>query len=155
MARYVKYLDNYILIPQTCSIVMTVGSLHSDTVELLPGALDCNGRNTSEPPACNSSLWLMQDTDMTLFTITGQGLVKEKNGVRMWVRMQRKPLTELVTTYLPSILLLLITFATTLFKPFYFEAALSVNLTNMLVMTTIFMGVMHSLPSGQCPPPPT
>jgi hypothetical protein len=61
--------------------------------------------------------------------------------------MQRKPLTEILTTYLPSILLLLITFATTMFKPFFFEAALTVNLTNMLVMTTIFIGVMQSLPT--------
>merc|ERR1712113_105248 len=52
-----------------------------------------------------------------------------------------------MTTYLPSILLLMITFATTFFKPVYFEAALTVNLTNMLVMTTIFMSVMERLPT--------
>ena len=39
-----------------------------------------------------------------------------------------------------------ITFATTLFKPFFFEAALSVNLTTMLVMTTIFISKMEGLP---------
>ena len=41
---------------------------------------------------------------------------------------------------------MLITFATTFFKPFFFEAALSVNLTTMLVMTTIFISKMESLP---------
>ena len=51
-----------------------------------------------------------------------------------------------MTTYLPSTLLVAITFATTFFKPFFFEAALSVNLTTMLVMTTIFIGKMESLP---------
>ena len=40
----------------------------------------------------------------------------------------------------------MITFATTFFKPFFFEAALSVNLTTMLVMTTIFISKMESLP---------
>ena len=40
----------------------------------------------------------------------------------------------------------MITFATTFFKPFFFEAALSVNLTTMLVMTTIFMSKMEGLP---------
>ena len=39
-----------------------------------------------------------------------------------------------------------ITFATTFFKPFFFEAALSVNLTTMLVLTTIFISKMESLP---------
>ena len=38
------------------------------------------------------------------------------------------------------------TFATSFFKPFFFEAALSVNLTTMLVMTTIFISKMESLP---------
>ena len=55
-------------------------------------------------------------------------------------------MSEMMTTYFPSALLMLITFATTFFKPFFFEAALSVNLTTMLVMTTIFMSKMESLP---------
>ena len=38
-------------------------------------------------------------------------------------------------------------YATTFFKPFYFEAALTVNLTTMLVLTTIFIAVMDKLPS--------
>ena len=53
----------------------------------------------------------------------------------------------MMTTYLPSLLLMTITFATTFFKPFSFEAALSVNLTTMLMMTTIFLCKMESLPS--------
>ena len=52
-----------------------------------------------------------------------------------------------MTTYFPTLLLTAITFATTFFKPFFFEAALSVNLTTMLVMTTIFMSKMESLPA--------
>ena len=51
-----------------------------------------------------------------------------------------------MTTYFPSLLLIAITYATTFFKPFFFEAALSVNLTTMLVMTTIFISKMESLP---------
>ena len=55
-------------------------------------------------------------------------------------------MSEMMTTYFPSILLMMITFATTFFKPFFFEAALSVNLTTMLVMTTIFISKMEGLP---------
>merc|ERR1711873_313329 len=57
-----------------------------------------------------------------------------------------KIITELMTTYFPTLLLTAITFATTFFKPFFFEAALSVNLTTMLVMTTIFISKLESLP---------
>ena len=53
---------------------------------------------------------------------------------------------EMMTTYLPSLLLMMITFATTFFKPLFFEAALSVNLTTMLVMTTIFISKIEGLP---------
>ena len=64
----------------------------------------------------------------------------------MLVVMKRKITSEMMTTYFPSLLLTAITFATTFFKPFFFEAALSVNLTTMLVMTTIFMSKMEGLP---------
>ena len=64
----------------------------------------------------------------------------------MVVVMKRKITSELMTTYFPTLLLITITFATTFFKPFFFEAALSVNLTTMLVMTTIFIGEMQMLP---------
>ena len=57
----------------------------------------------------------------------------------------------MMTTYFPSLLLIAITFATTFFKPFFFEAALSVNLTTMLVMTTIFISVMEKLPLTSYP----
>ena len=51
-----------------------------------------------------------------------------------------------MTTYFPTIMLTAITFATTFFKPYFFEAALTVNLTTMLVMTTIFISKMDGLP---------
>ena len=64
----------------------------------------------------------------------------------MFIVMKRKITSEMMTTYFPSLLLTAITFATTFFKPFFFEAALSVNLTTMLVMTTIFISKMEGLP---------
>ena len=64
----------------------------------------------------------------------------------MTIVMKRKMMSEMMSTYFPSLLLMLITFATTFFKPFFFEAALSVNLTTMLVMTTIFISKMEGLP---------
>merc|ERR1719210_2781075 len=90
-----------------------------------------------------------QEADMNLFHIKEHHLVNtihSRKGVTMEIKFKRKITSEIMTTYLPSILLMMITFATTFFKPFFFEAALSVNLTTMLVMTTIFISKMESLP---------
>ena len=95
-----------------------------------------------------SRLTMSQPLDMTLFLITGYVLETSKSpngGIMMTITMKRKILSEMMTTYFPSLLLLMITYATTFFKPFFFEAALSVNLTTMLVMTTIFISKMEGL----------
>ena len=67
-------------------------------------------------------------------------------GIRLTITMRRKIMSEMMTTYFPSLLLMMFTYATTFFKSFFFEAALSVNLTTMLVMTTIFISKMEGLP---------
>ena len=95
-----------------------------------------------------NQMWMNETLDMTLFVIQDWSLTTMKaGGVRMTIVLKRKIMNEMMTTYLPSVLLILITYATTFFKPYYFEAALSVNLTTMLVMTTIFMTVMQMLPA--------
>ena len=95
-----------------------------------------------------SHIWMIEKKDMTLFVIQKWNLTTIENvGVRMTIVLKRKIMNEMMTTYLPSVLLILITYATTFFKPYFFEAALSVNLTTMLVMTTIFMTVMQMLPA--------
>ena len=82
-----------------------------------------------------------------MFEITHWNLFdRGTNQLSVKLVMKRKILSEIMTTYFPSFLLLAITFATTFFKPFFFEAALSVNLTTMLVMTTIFISKMEGLP---------
>ena len=86
------------------------------------------------------------DKDMTMFTMTDLRLEKIKEQVHMMITMKRKIQMELLTTYLPTLLLLSISYATTFFKPEYFEASLTVNLTIMLVMTTIFTTKIAELP---------
>ena len=95
---------------------------------------------------------MLENVDLTLFTIKRWNLdvknkAKRRDGIWMTVSLKRKITSEMMTTFLPSLLLMIITYATTFFKPVYFEAALTVNLTNMLVMTTIFMSVMERLPT--------
>ena len=132
-------LASYPFDRQTCSIDMTTSDLDSSTLRLVP-----------------KKLWMEQDVDMTLFHMDYWELDfnskgSPEDGVSMTIVLRRKILSEMMGTYLPSILLLIITFATTFFKTFFFEAALSVNLTNMLVMTTIFTSVMEKLPLTSYP----
>ena len=110
---------------------MAMGTLDMSTVRLVPG-----------------NLTMKQNVDMSIFLITDWRLKLKTvgRGLSMVVVMKRKITSEMMTTYFPTLLLITITFATTFFKPFFFEAALSVNLTTMLVMTTIFISKMESLP---------
>ena len=50
-------------------------------------------------------------------------------------------MNELMTTYLPTILILIIVYTTNFFKAFFFEAVVTVNLTALLVLTTLFISV--------------
>ena len=109
-------------------------------------AVDKNSKETVH--LVPKQILMKQDLDMHMFEITLWNLDYNDNhdGLRVLIVMKRKFVSEIMTTYFPSFLLLAITFATTFFKPFFFEAALSVNLTTMLVMTTIFISKMESLP---------
>ena len=89
---------------------------------------------------------LYEDTDLTMFTIKDLTLVKTGQQVVMAIVLKRKVATELLTTYLPTILLLLITFVTIFFDKDLFGDAIAVNLTIMLVMTTIFTSKIEELP---------
>ena len=89
---------------------------------------------------------LPEDTDLTMFTIQNLNLVKKKQLVIMTIVLKRKVATELLTTYLPTILLLLITLVTIFFDKDLFGDAIAVNLTIMLVMTTIFTSKIEELP---------
>ena len=111
-----------------------MGSLDMTTVTLIP-----------------DQLIMSQEVDMSIFQVIdwnmrNKTLKKGKQGISTIVVMKRKITSEMMTTYFPTLLLTAITFATTFFKPFFFEAALSVNLTTMLVMTTIFISKMEGLP---------
>ena len=113
---------------------MAMGSLDLTTVNLVPGQMIMSQR---------LNMIIFRNIDWKLDKAT---FANGKDGIRMVIVMKRMITSEMMTTYFPSLLLTAITFATTFFKPFFFEAALSVNLTTMLVMTTIFISKMEGLP---------
>ena len=108
---------------------MTVSALDQKTVQLMADQMIMKSKTT-----------------LTQYEMTKWSLEKTEKGISMIIVFKRMVTSELLTTYMPSLLLIFTTYATTFFKPFFFEAALSVNLTTMLVMTTIFISKMESLP---------
>ena len=61
------------------------------------------------------------------------------SGLKMQIVFKRRLTNELLTTYLPSLILILMCYATSFFRPIYFEAAVTVNLSILLVTTTLFI----------------
>ena len=120
---------------QSCTIQLAVQELDLETVRLIPKEIIMN-----------------EKLQLTMYIITKwhlvyRNLTHPQSGIEMVLVLKRRITNELLTTYLPTILLILITYATTFFRSFYFEAAVTVNLTTMLVMTTIFISIMSKLPS--------
>ena len=64
----------------------------------------------------------------------------------MKIVFKRVIMSEVLTTYLPTALLIIISYSTTFFGEEFFEANLTVNLSVMFVMTTLFVSVMEKLP---------
>ena len=64
----------------------------------------------------------------------------------MKIVFNRVIVNEVLTTYLPTALLIIISYSTTFFPKECFEENLTVNLSVMFVMTTLFVSVMEKLP---------
>ena len=108
---------------------MTVSALDQKTVQLMADQMIMKSKTT-----------------LTQYEMTKWSLEKTEKGISMIIVFKRMVTSELLTTYMPSLLLIFTTYATTFFKPFYFEAVVTVNLTVMLVLTTMFVGVSQTLP---------
>ena len=112
---------------QVCRVDLQLEQFARDNVELVPDTME-----------------LLTDTELTQYYIQTWSLDfndpdSPSNGLKMEIVFKRRLTNELLTTYLPSFLLLLMSYATTFFKPFYFEAAVTVNLSILLVTTTLFV----------------
>jgi hypothetical protein len=53
----------------------------------------------------------------------------------------------IMTVYLPTNVMVIMSQATNYFKPFFFEAVITVNLTIILVICTMFLAISQSLPT--------
>ena len=122
---------------------LKLDQFYQDTVEMVPDTIGMLSDTeltqyfikTWSLTYTDKSIVLKKCLDLNRFTIADL----TKAGIKMEIVFKRRLTNELLTTYLPTFLLLGISYATTFFKPFFFEAALTVNLTVMLVITTLFI----------------
>ena len=88
--------------------------------------------------------------ELTQYIIKDSKMVREywdgKPGVRISITLGRLLLGTILTTYIPTIILIIISHNASFFKPFFFESAISVNVTIMLLLVTLFLNVTGSLP---------
>ena len=100
--------------------------------------------------------------ELMQYTVKEWIIEESPSGVVVTLVLGRKILNELLTTYLPTSLLIIIVHTTNYFKDFFFEAIVTVNLTGstritvmifiiemisgMLVLSTMFVSVSGSLP---------
>ncbi len=66
--------------------------------------------------------------------------------VKAVIKFGRRILSTVLSSYLPTFLICLVSFSTNYFKGFFFEAIVTVNLTSMLTLTTLFTSILNSLP---------
>ena len=62
-------------------------------------------------------------------------------GIVMTVVLKRRVMNAIMTIYVPTFLIMIIVYSTNYFKQFFFEAIVTVNLTALLVLTTLFISV--------------
>ena len=72
--------------------------------------------------------------------------VAGRNGVKVSLKLGRRLLGVILTAYTPTVILNIIGHSTNYFKSFFFEAVVTVNLTTMLVLATMFISIAEGLP---------
>ena len=127
-------LSMYPFDTQRCTMDMTVKKLEREVLKLDP-----------------KSVQMLGQVMLTQYVIKSWELAYRNtsnlaDGIHVVIILRRRIVNELLTTYLPSIIILVIVYSTNYLKPRFLEAALTINLTSMLVLTTLFISVSNSLP---------
>ena len=91
------------------------------------------------------SSYYLRDVTYTQKRVEKENLFNTGSYAQCKITLGRRLLSVMTTVYLPTLLLNIIGHVTHYFKPFFFESALAVNLTVMLVLTSMFISVVEGL----------
>ena len=126
-------MENYPFDTQTCKMEFVMKGNAANFSKLFPGALRYSG-------PIDLTQYHVQRAELT--DIECQGM----EGLNIEIAFGRKILSELLTTHVPTLLIVLVSFSTDYYTHILFKAQVSVNLTCMLVLTTLFISVSGTLP---------
>ena len=119
---------------QTCAVNLEVNALEQQSLKIVPKTVQMKGK-----------------IELTQYIVTAWKLVYKNDsnhskGIQMIFQLKRRIINQLLTSFLPTFIILVIVYCTNYFKLSHFNTALTINLTSMLVLTTLFIGVSNSLP---------
>ena len=118
---------------QVCSMDLVVDDNAAQFLTLKPGQIVFSGQETF-------SQYYVLSYQIQRHSIMG------KEGVKVSLTLGRRLLGVVLTAYTPTVLLNVIGHNANYFKSFFFEAVVTVNLTAMLVLATMFISIAESLP---------
>ena len=135
---------------QTCHVEMLSDGVLDKYTDLLPGSINFEGPK-------ELTQYFVKNFEIR------KGRIRTKKAVIVSITLGRRLLGTFLTIFFPTILLNVIGYSTNYFKEFFFEvngfvncilnflflpfqAVITVNLTSMLVLTTMFINVSNSLP---------
>ncbi len=130
------HMANFPFDTQRCDVVVIMKGNTGKFVDMVEGALRYMG-----------------PIDLTQYFIRRVAIKEDSVGregekaVRVSIVFGRRVLATILTTYLPTLLLCIVCFSTNHFDAFFFEAIVTVNLTSLLVLTTLFLSIFNSLPT--------
>ena len=130
-------LRQYPFDTQTCFIEMVLPEGKGSFVKLVPDTIK-----------------MMKETELSQYFVKNWTILNDKNEnksirddiVLVKITLGRKIFNQVLISFLPSSLIILVSYTTNFYKDFFFEAAVTVNLTSLLVLTTMFLSVSDSLP---------
>ena len=129
---------------------LSLRDIEMSTINLTPDKVKMQGDTVLVQYIVQS--WELQKYEggsvQTVFLLTIIHLLSDDTveQIKLVLILKRRIINELLTTFLPTVLILSIVYATNFFKPFFFESIISTNLTSLLVLTTLFISVSQSLP---------
>ena len=124
---------------QTCNLDFKSPGIKGTYIDLVRDSLKYVGKK-------EMSTYYLRDMKFDQKEEEKDELFNKGTYVQCIIILGRRLLSIVTTVYLPTILLNIIGHITHYFKPFFFESALAVNLTVMLVLTSMFIAVVEGLP---------
>lgn len=127
-------LANYPFDTQTCTVDVTVSKLERQSLVLTPKTIQMLGKVK------------LTQYFVTSWKLEYRNSSNKAEGIQLSLNLKRRIINAMLTTYLPTTIILAIVYCTNYFKVSHFNTSLTINLTSMLVLTTLFIGVANSLP---------